>query len=266
MRILLTNDDGYKSEGLAALSDALTRTGHDVWICAPSSERSAASHSMTLRGEIEITEYAKNRFYCSGTPADCILYARKGGIFSSSPDLVISGINHGFNISTDVLYSGTVAAAREAALTGMRSIAVSCNRGKDGKYPFSLAADFVVEHLDEFYPLTSSECVININVPAECNGKWKSGVLSYLDYHDAIETKREEKLHVFDTSSVRFGTSVVLSLKGGVQPIQRCDTTGTDYHAVSSGYISVTALSILPPVHQSVQRTLDELCQEHACE
>ena len=265
MRILLTNDDGYRSEGLAVLSDALVKAGHDVWICAPSSERSASSHSMTLRGEIVITEYAKNRYHCSGTPADCILYASKGKIFPMTPDLVISGINHGYNISTDILYSGTVGAAREAALTGLPSMAVSCSRDKEGSFPFARSAAFVVEHLDEFYPLTSRECIININVPGDGNGKWKSGVLSYLEYHDAVETKREQENRYFDTASVRFGTSVVLSLKGGVQPIQRCDTQFSDFQAVRSGYISVTALSILPPVHQKVQQVLDAMSEEVDC-
>ncbi|MGE4583584.1 MAG: 5'/3'-nucleotidase SurE [Sphaerochaeta sp.] len=265
MNILLTNDDGYQSEGLRILSEALTRAGHQIWICAPASERSASSHSMTLRGEITITEYAPQRYHCSGTPADCILYASKGRIFPIQPDLVISGINHGYNISTDILYSGTVGAAREAALTGLHSMAVSCSRSKDGSFPFARAAAFVVDHLDEFYPMTSSECIININVPGEGNGKWKSGVLSYLEYHDAVETKQEQQTHYFDTSSVRFGTSVVLSLKGGIPPVQRCDTLDTDFQAVQQGYVSVTALSILPPVYAKVQKQLDALSQE-ACD
>ena len=262
MKILLTNDDGYQSEGLSVLSDALVRAGHEIWICAPDSERSASSHSMTLKQEIVITEYAKNRYHCSGTPADCILYASKGKIFPQEPDLVISGINHGYNISTDILYSGTVGAAREAALTGLRSIAVSCARGKDGTFGFAHAADFVVTHLSQFYPLTSSSCIININVPAQANGRWKTGNLSYLEYHDAVQTKSEQQSRYFDSSSVRFGTSVVLSLKGGVSPIQRCETQKTDYQAVQEGFISVTALSILPPVYEQVQQQLALLSEE----
>lgn len=265
MKILLTNDDGYQSEGLNTLSDALLRAGHEVWVCAPDSERSASSHSMTLREDITITEYGQNRYHCSGTPADCILYASKGKIFPGEPDLVISGINHGYNISTDILYSGTVGAAREAALTGLRSMAVSCARSEDGSYPFQRTADFVVQHLEDFYPLTSSECIININAPGEGNGKWKSGVLSYLDYHDAVQTKQQEKTRYYDTATVRFGTSVVLSMKGGVQPIQRCDTKGSDFQAVREGYISVTAISILPPVHTASQTKLESLSKGESC-
>ncbi|MGH0053982.1 MAG: 5'/3'-nucleotidase SurE [Sphaerochaetaceae bacterium] len=265
MKILLTNDDGYQSEGLRTLYEALSHVGHEVWVCAPDSERSASSHSMTLREDITITEYRQNWFHCSGTPADCILYATKGKIFSEKPDLVISGINHGYNISTDILYSGTVGAAREAAMTGVRSMAVSCARNSDGIFPFKQTADFVVEHLEAFYPLTSTECIININAPAECNGNWKSGVLSYLDYHDAVQTKQQEKTRYYDTSTVRFGTSVVLSLKDGVKPIQRCDTQGSDFQAVQEGYISVSAISILPPVYTASQTMLDKMSKGENC-
>lgn len=141
-------------------------------------------------------------------------------------------------------------------------MAVSCSRSKDGTFPFARTSAFVVEHLKDFYPLTSSECIININVPGDGNGKWKSGVLSYLEYHDAVQTKREQENRFFDTASVRFGTSVVLSLKGGVQPVQRCDTQFSDFQAVRDGYISVTALSILPPVNQKVQEILDAMSRE----
>ena len=103
MKILLTNDDGYTSEGLTVLSDALVAAGHEVWVCAPSVERSASSHAMTLHQEVTITEFGTMRYHCSGTPVDCILYATRAKVFDHHPDLVISGINHGFNISTDIL-------------------------------------------------------------------------------------------------------------------------------------------------------------------
>ncbi|MDD4572653.1 MAG: 5'/3'-nucleotidase SurE [Sphaerochaeta sp.] len=255
MRILLTNDDGYQSKGITVLEEILVQAGHEVWVCAPSHERSASSHAMTLRGEITITEYAPRHYHCSGTPADCMLYAGKGKIFSSDPDLVISGINHGYNISTDILYSGTVGAAREAALTGLKSIALSCTRDENGDFVFEKAARFVVDRLPELYPLCSSECVLNINVPANGNGKWKPAVMSYLDYHDAV-TK-----HYDEYPSSQTGRSVVFSLTGGIPPIQKCDTVETDYQAVSAGYVSITALSILPPIHLDVQDRLTMLSE-----
>ena len=261
MKILLTNDDGYLSEGIAVLEKALVQAGHEVWVCAPSHERSASSHSMTLRGDITITEYAPMHYHCSGTPADCMLYARKGNVFSSDPDLVISGINHGYNISTDILYSGTVGAAREAALTGMKAIALSCTRDENGHFVFAQSARFVVDHLDELYPLCSSECILNINVPAKGNGKWKPAVMSYLDYRDAVTKHEEENQKVYEDSSIQLGNSVVFSLKGGSPPVQKCDTVETDYQAVSAGYVSISVLSILPPIQKDIQNRLTLLSE-----
>jgi 5'-nucleotidase len=257
MRILLTNDDGYQSKGITVLEETLVRAGHEVWVCAPSHERSASSHAMTLRGDITFTEYESMHFYCSGTPADCMLYACKGNVFPSAPDLVISGINHGYNISTDILYSGTVGAAREASLTGLKAIALSCTRDESGHFAFEKAASFVVDHLVELYPLCSSDCILNINVPSQGNGKWKPAVMSYLDYQDAV-TKRD---HMPQDPPIHIGNSVVFSLKGGVPPVQKCDTLETDYQAVSAGFVSITALSILPPIHQAVQDRLTRLSE-----
>jgi len=261
MRILLTNDDGYQSKGISVLEEILVQAGHEVWVCAPTHERSASSHAMTLRGDITITEYAPLHYHCSGTPADCMLYAHKGNIFSSDPDLVISGINHGFNISTDILYSGTVGAAREACLTGLKAIALSCTRDESGRFAFEKAARFVVDHLQELYPLCSSECILNINVPSKGNGKWKPAVMSYLDYHDAVTKRDYVSQKIQEDSPLNSGNSVVFSLDGGVLPVQKCDTLETDFQAVSAGYISITALSILPPIHQDVQNRLTQLSE-----
>jgi len=259
MKILLTNDDGYQSEGLNTLADLLVSAGHEVWICAPSVERSASSHSMTLRGDITITEYAPNRYHCSGTPADRILYASRVGLFGEQPDLVISGINHGYNISTDVLYSGTVAAAREAAINGMKAIAISASKDENGTFAFTQSAHFLLDHLPTLFELLSNTTILSINVPPQPNGKIKAANLAYLDYHDAVATKENHVTHVVDPSSIRFGTSVVLALKGGVTPTQRCSTQGSDYQAVQDGYISITALNVLPEINTTVQEQLASL-------
>ena len=262
MKILLTNDDGYQSKGITVLEKALVQAGHEVWVCAPSHERSASSHAMTLRGEITITEYAPMHYHCSGTPADCMLYARKGEIFPSDPDLVISGINHGYNISTDILYSGTVGAAREAVLTGLKAVALSCMRDENGIFAFEKAASFIVDHLGELYPLCSNECILNINVPSKGNGKWKPAVMSYLDYHDAVTKHYDEHQQVQEDAFSPSGKAVVFSLNGGISPVQKCDTVETDYQAVSAGFVSITALSILPPIHQDIQDKLTQLSKE----
>lgn len=247
------------SEGLNTLSEVLEKAGHEIWICAPTFERSASSHAMTLREDITITEYRPNRYHCSGMPADCILYASRVGLFGEKPDVVISGINHGYNISTDVLYSGTVAAAREAAINGLKAIAISAAKDGNGRFAFREGATFVRDNLSFFMELIDDSTIISINVPPNPNGKAKPANLAYLEYHDAIATKRNEEIHVVDPSSVRFGTSVILTLKGGTGPTQRCMTEESDFQAVQDGYIAVTAIEVLPAIDSAVQSKLASL-------
>jgi 5'-nucleotidase len=121
--ILLTNDDGIGAEGLVTLEKALGGLARLV-VVAPDRERSAVSHGLTIRESLKITEHGKDRYSLSGTPADCVIYALRH-LFNVFPDLVISGINHGANLGDDIMYSGTVAAAREASRSGIPSMAVS---------------------------------------------------------------------------------------------------------------------------------------------
>lgn len=253
MRILLTNDDGYESLGLDVLRTALLAAGHEVWVCAPSGQRSATSHSMTLRGDIIVTKHAERRYHCSGSPADCILYGLKGKALPMYPDVVVSGINHGYNLSTDILYSGTVGAASEAALMGIPAIAISAMCGSDKVFPFEQAAAFLVEHLARFLPLCSSDTLVNINVPPNPSRTWRVGNLGHLEYYDSVERSETPSEHIFDTSGTQFGTSTALErsvyrLRGGVAPDQSCDTSHTDFSIVVDGDISVTALQVLPAV------------------
>lgn len=121
--ILLTNDDGYSAEGLAALHDALSTLG-DCWVIAPATEQSAISHAITLWNPIRIKEHAPQVFSVTGTPTDCV-YVALNRILPRRPDLCVSGINHGANLGDDVIYSGTVAGAAEACLFDIPSVAVS---------------------------------------------------------------------------------------------------------------------------------------------
>lgn len=127
MNILLTNDDGYEAPGLAALHEAVREFG-DVLVAAPSSEKSACSHTITLRSTLRVERREHDRFGKSyavdGTPADCVRLAHVA-LFDEHINLVVSGINFGANAGVDTFYSGTVAGAREGAILGHRSIAVS---------------------------------------------------------------------------------------------------------------------------------------------
>jgi 5'-nucleotidase len=123
-RILVSNDDGYFSEGLRALVDAVSPLG-EVWVVAPDREQSAASHALSLHRPLRITEVRERWFAVDGTPADSVYMAIHQLMRDRRPQIMVSGINHGPNLADDVTYSGTVAAAREAAFLGVPSIAFS---------------------------------------------------------------------------------------------------------------------------------------------
>ncbi|HIE05599.1 MAG TPA: 5'/3'-nucleotidase SurE, partial [bacterium (Candidatus Stahlbacteria)] len=123
MRILLTNDDGVEARGLWIAKEISESVG-EVWVVVPDKDKSGVSHSLTLRQPIRVEERAERTFVVSGTPTDCILLAYHH--FIKDPvDLIISGINHGYNMGYDVFYSGTVAAALQGGILGIKSMAVS---------------------------------------------------------------------------------------------------------------------------------------------
>lgn len=132
MRILLTNDDGIHAPGLKSLETIARALSDDVWIVAPETDQSGASHSLTLNDPLRIRMVSERHYAVKGTPTDCVIMAlrhlMKGG---EKPDLVLSGVNRGQNIADDVTYSGTVAGAMEAAVLGYRAIALSQAYGFD---------------------------------------------------------------------------------------------------------------------------------------
>ena len=266
MVILLTNDDGYQAEGIVVLEKVLLQAGHEVWVCAPSDQRSAQSHAMTLRGKVRFVRFGDRHYHCSGTPADCILYGLNGATLHVKPDLVVSGINHGYNASTDILYSGTVGAASEAALRGLPSIAISARSDSaTGLFPFYEAATFLAVHLEEFVPLCNSEVLLNINVPPNPSRNWKIGRMGQLEYFDVVERSSTVRTTSFDASStkiglaygdsqdpeqVNIGDEVSYSLRMDVHPQMRQSSLETDYQILSEGDISVTPLKVNPVVHE----------------
>src|SRR5919197_6078311 len=128
-RILVTNDDGVRSEGIYVLAQALERLG-EVTIVAPNVEASAIGHALTLRRPLRMEQVGDRIYEVDGTPTDCVNIAVTK-LFGVLPDLVVSGINKGFNLGDDITYSGTVAGAMEGALLGIPSIAVSLERTRD---------------------------------------------------------------------------------------------------------------------------------------
>src|SRR5438128_11719759 len=162
-RILVTNDDGYRSDGIHALTRVLAPFG-DVTIVAPVLEASAIGHALTLRHPLRLERIDERVFAVDGTPTDCVNIAVTQ-VFKGLPDLVLSGINKGWNLGDDVTYSGTVAGALEGALLGIPSIAVSL-RATRGDYDFSYAARAATAMAEAMLrrPLPS-RTFLNINVP-----------------------------------------------------------------------------------------------------
>ena len=169
--VLLTNDDGYQAAGLRALADHLKAIAN-VKIIAPSSERSGAAQSLTLRQPIVCHKVADDEWAIDGTPADCVIVALHG-LLKERPDMVISGINHGANLGENVYYSGTVGAAREAVIHYVPGFAISlCSKRVDADFTPTarLACDTVQLILREKLP---AQVLLNINVPETWGGDVK---------------------------------------------------------------------------------------------
>jgi 5'-nucleotidase len=166
LKILVTNDDGIYSSGIAALAEALKEIG-EVIVVAPIEEQSAVGHGITMKYPLRVTDYFKNGslfgYAVEGTPADCVKMGIRN-IMKESPDLVISGINHGSNTAINIIYSGTVSAAREAAIMDVPAIAISVTShdAKDFRYAGKVAkflANKVIEHG------LPQGTLLNVNVP-----------------------------------------------------------------------------------------------------
>ncbi len=185
MNILLSNDDGYTAEGIRTLERVLSSYGHNIYVSAPDSEQSGKSHAMTIKGRVTVTEYSPHHFHVSGTPADCIIYSHRCSLFPVSFDVVISGINHGYNLSTDIIYSGTCAAARQAAFYGMKAIAISVEE-RDNLRLFEAAASFLCSNLDYFLSLIPVGTFMNINLPSSFDGRYEAAGLGEIVYNDSV--------------------------------------------------------------------------------
>jgi 5'-nucleotidase len=239
MNILLTNDDGVNSIGLRTLAEVLRSRGqHNIYVLAPESNRSGVSHGLTLlRNPLKLTEKEKDSYSCPGEPADCALIAILGGK-PCKPDVVISGINRGANLGSDIIYSGTAAAARQAVMMGVPGIALSLQAGKD--FYWDMAANYAADHLDEFIALWKDDVFINVNIPNDPKGPSGQAQTwpAIKDYHDRIEPMKDPhgKDWVF-----------FISGKETVEP-----ETGSDYDAVSKNLVSISPVCVYPVVRRDL--------------
>ncbi|MBN1686937.1 MAG: 5'/3'-nucleotidase SurE, partial [Spirochaetales bacterium] len=166
MRILLVNDDGIHSPGIAVLKEGLSGN-HEVWVCAPDREKSGSSNSITFSEAVRTALVSDRTLAVSGTPADCVLVAARD-FLPAPPDLVISGINIGPNLGADIVYSGTAGAARQAVFLGIPGVALSIDTFAPPYY-FDIAVDFVSRNAEDFASLWHNSGdrshFLNINFP-----------------------------------------------------------------------------------------------------
>jgi 5'-nucleotidase len=226
IRILVTNDDGYRSDGIQALARALRDVG-EVTIVAPTTEASAIGHALTLRHVLRLEPVDDRVFAVDGTPTDCVNIAVTH-VFKGLPDLVVSGINKGWNLGDDVTYSGTVAGALEGALLGMPAIAVSLRQTR-GDYDFGYAARAAAAMADAILrrPLPP-RTFLNINVP---KGQPKG-------YRVTVQAKRNHVTSVSERHDPK--GRPYYWIEEGQNEWEPHDRS--DYQAVRDGFVSVTPL------------------------
>ncbi|MFQ5464621.1 MAG: 5'/3'-nucleotidase SurE [Thermodesulfobacteriota bacterium] len=235
--ILVTNDDGIRSEGLVRLARALGGLG-EVYVVAPDREQSAASHSLTLHRPLRVDQTGPRSYTVDGTPTDCVTLAVHG-ILGRRPDLVVSGVNRGGNLGEDVLYSGTVSAAMEGTLLGIPSIAVSLVAAE--RFDFTAAVRFS-KTLARYVlkKALPADTLLNVNVPQ--TGKIKGYSFTRLGkrfFSDAIVEKvdpRGKKYYWIGGDMEKW--------EGGED---------SDFYAVSKGRISITPLHLDLTNHSSIE-------------
>ncbi len=224
--ILLTNDDGIKAEGLRTLEETLEGLARIV-VVAPDRERSGVSHSLTLRSPLKLKEIEPDHYILNGTPADCVIYALHH-VLTKLPDLVMAGINHGANLGDDIMYSGTVAAARESAHRGIPSMAVSQAYVDEKPIQFKNGAAFIRKFVSSFLKNgLNGEVCLNINFPI---GKIKGTKITRQGCAEHMP-----HFNVLDTSA---DSSIVPS----PPPVRRKTDLISDHRAILDNCISITPM------------------------
>ncbi|MET3826743.1 5'-nucleotidase [Sphingomonas sp. PvP055] len=251
MRILLTNDDGYHAPGLKVLEAIAARLSDDVWVVAPAEEQSGAGHSLTLTRPIRVRHHGDKRFAVAGTPTDAVMMALARIMQDHKPDLILSGVNRGANLAEDVTYSGTVSAAMEGALAGVRSIALSQVYSREGAgdaVPFDAAAAWGERVLRPLLdaPL-EPRSLVNVNFPAVAADAVKGIKVVQQGLRDYgrlnIVTNRDPRGYEYHWFALG----------------QAVDTPAhsTDLEAIADGYIAITPLH-LDLTHRSSMAMLAE--------
>ncbi|MGI5863183.1 MAG: 5'/3'-nucleotidase SurE [Myxococcales bacterium] len=227
MRILISNDDGIQAEGIQALHDELAQFA-EVWVVAPDREQSATSHSITLQRPLRIKELRPRWYQVDGTPTDCVYVGLNHLMRDARPDVVCAGINHGPNVGNDVLYSGTVAAAMEAASLDVSSIAFSLAEGLDFRPAAKFAALLTSEVAQRPLPAGT---LLNVNFPGHPTSAYAITHLGKRSYGSSVVEKVDPRGRLY------------YWIGGGEAKYE--DILGSDCNAVfGDGLISITPLNL----------------------
>lgn len=240
-KILLSNDDGIRSEGLRALYEAL-KDFADVTVVAPDRERSAVGRALTLHRPLRCEKVEENWYAVDGTPTSCV-YIGIHAIMKEKPDMVLGGINRGPNLGEDITYSGTVSIAMEGALLGIPSVAFSLATFKD--FLWESAAKWAVRITKKVYERGIPKgCCLNVNIPN----------LPYGEVKGVKVTRQGKKAYTEKVEERRDPWGRVYYWIGGEEPNWKAEP-GTDYWAVKNGFVSIT------PIHLDLTdyRALKEL-------
>ena len=237
MRILLTNDDGINAPGLYVLEKIAAKLSDDIWICAPSEEQSGAGHSLTLTRPVRLRRHAERRFSVTGTPTDAVTMALKK-VMPTPPDLILSGVNRGANLGDDVTYSGTVSAAMEGALAGVRAIALSQVYSREGMadaVPYDAAEAWGEKVLRPLIDMPfAPRTLININFPAASADNVRGIRVVRQGFHDYARGSVVQGRDPRGYDYYWFG----------LHGIQHTPGHETDLEAIDEGFISVTPLQL----------------------
>jgi len=246
MNILISNDDGIQAKGIQVLAGRLSQQ-HEVYVVAPDSNRSAVSHHISMYDVLKINQLAEKQWSCSGFPSDCIFVGLKSDLFDIKFDVVISGINEGANLGTDIVYSGTCGAARQAVLDGIPGIALSvdpdqwteeCRRN----IKYEALADFTARNLEALIKLSDTgrqRLFVNVNAASRDSylGVKYCSSLVVRDYGD--------RLKIFEKGGFKESHFI----PGNKTPQYSKDS---DAYAVSQGYIAVSRVYADPVANEMV--------------
>lgn len=247
-RILLSNDDGINAPGMKCLVRIAKQLTSDIWIVAPETEQSGASHSLTLHHPLRLRQITKRKYAVTGTPTDCVVLAVAEIMKDSLPDLILSGVNRGANLADDVTYSGTIAAAMEGTVLGVPSIALSQAWGFSDSPVVKWgtaerhAPPIIRKLLQSGWP---GDVLININFPDQDAAKKLKIEVTGQGRRDQSSLEMERRV---DRRGIPYYWT-------GFQRIRSNPPAGTDLHAIYAGNISVTPLH-MDLTHEATLRSL----------